>query len=97
MKHSILRRAIRLITVVAIPVSLQCCAPRNQSVSHGENVSYYFNSSFACPEHVPAWRPLGENGSSFRSGMNRKPGDASDAFEKALATLGQRSRAALDR
>lgn len=91
MKYLLMRQALRFITVVAVPVALQSCAPRPQSTAYGENVSFYFDSSFACPEHVPEWQQLGEAGLTSRGNVHRSPGDASDAFTKALVHLGQRS------
>lgn len=83
------RQAIRLTALMALPVSLQCCAPSAPATAYGENVSFYFNSGFACPEHVPSWRQLGEKeGAPPRS--TPRPGDASDSFEKALVDLGHR-------
>ena len=92
MKTLILLPCFRLISLIAIPLSLQCCAQRPQSTAYGENVSYYFSSSFACPEHIPEWRQLGEHGRRFTSAARPDPGDASDAFGKALSTLDQRAR-----
>ncbi|RYD19186.1 MAG: hypothetical protein EOP88_19940 [Verrucomicrobiaceae bacterium] len=91
MKHLLMRQALRFIAVIAVPASLQCCAPSNQSTAHGENVSFYFNSSFACPEHVPEWQQVGEADLTSRQNVHPSPGDASDAFTKALVNLGQRS------
>lgn len=97
MNHLSHRHAVPLISLLALPVLLPSCAPRPQSAAYGENVSYYFDSEFACPEHVPAWRQLGDTGMTSRKAAHGTPGDASDAFEKALATLGQRSRDAITR
>lgn len=91
MKHLLMRQTLRFITVLAVPVSLQSCAQRPQSAAYGENVSFYFDSSFACPEHVPEWQQLGEAGLTSRGAVHHNPGDASDAFTKALVHLGQRS------
>lgn len=80
-----MRHSIRLLPLVAVPFSFQSCAPSGPSAAQGENVSF-LNSSFACPEHVPKWQKIGNVRASFHN-SNRTPGDASDAFGKALVNL----------
>lgn len=92
---AMIKNPIPLAILMALPVSLQSCAPKAQPNAYGENVSYYFNSSAACPAHVPKWQALDESLLDSPRGA-RSQGDASDAFTEALVNLGRRASAAVD-